>query len=122
MREVQRFYDTLRRRYFLDAPAPLHVPPPAVELRWGWLPETAGALALTRFDEDGDPYEVMLSPRDRCRTLVRGHLLHEMTHMRLGPNYACGSAAGVHGMRVLPAHSAWRQEALRLVSLGALQL
>lgn len=122
LRQVQDLYDRLRKRYFMDAAPPLHVPPPASELRWGWIPETSGALGETEFDEDGEPELIRLSHRERGRTIVRGTLLHEMTHMRLGPAAACGSTPGRHGLRVLPAGSAWRQEAERLVALGALQL
>lgn len=120
--EVRAMYDSLRRRFFLDAAPPLRVPPPSAELRWGWLPESSGALGETQFDEDGDPEMIRVAFYDRSRTILRGTLLHEMTHMRLGAEYACGSGTRRHGMRTLPASSMWRQEALRLVQLGALQL
>jgi hypothetical protein len=36
-RQVCALYDRLRLRYFMDAEAPLQVPPAAAELRWYWL-------------------------------------------------------------------------------------
>lgn len=128
LREVRELYDSLRRRYFLDAEAlapgtTLHVPPKAEELRWGWLPSNSGALGMTDWDqEDGDPEMIRLAHYDRSRSVIRATLLHELTHIRLGYASNCGSVVGRHGLRTLPATSAWRREALRLVQLGALQL
>ncbi len=128
LRQVQVLYDSLRRRFFMDADAlapgsRLHVPPPASELRWGWLPATSGALGQTDWDQvDGDPETVRLAHYDRSRSVIRATLLHELTHMRLGYASNCGSAVGRHGMRTPPAGSPWRREAVRLATVGALQL
>lgn len=128
IRECQVLYDQLRKRYFLDADGALHIPPPASELRWGWLssvgPES-DALAITKWDEDGEPDELYLSAKDARRTIIRTSLLHELTHMRLGPDVSCGrwhqSPTG-GGKTVVPYGSAWQKEAVRLASLGALHL
>lgn len=127
LREVRELYDSLRKRFFQDAAAlapgsALHIPPKSDELRWGWLPESSGALGETRFDEDDEPEMIRLAHYDRCRSIIRGTLLHEMTHIRLGPKANCGSGVGRHGIRAMPAGSAWREEALRLAAIGALQL
>lgn len=48
LKEIARLYSQLRVRYFLDAAAPLHVPPPAADIYFTWLPENTDALAMTR--------------------------------------------------------------------------
>lgn len=116
---MKRRYDTLRRRYFLDAQPgihaePPHRPPTAKRLTWVWAPEGSDIFGATLFDEDGVPYEIHLNvllltgpfswERDRA-------LVHEMTHMRLGPGREC---RGPHGS--LPPY--WWDEQLRLARLG----
>lgn len=122
LRECQALYDRLRKRYFLDAPEPLRVPPFAAELRWAWLPDNSDALAETMFDEDRDPFEVRLNHKFSRYTIVRLSLLHELTHMRIGFDYSCGGISHRwEGLRI-PRSSQWRVETIRLATLGALQL
>ena len=122
LRQCQQLYDRLRKRYFLDGGETLHVPPLAAELRWAWLPENSDSLAQTEFDVDGDPYEVRLSHKDACPSIIRICLLHELTHIRLGLSYSCGGVSHRwKGMRIAKS-SQWRAETLRLATLGALQL
>lgn len=125
--DLRKGYDRLRQRYFMDAPPPLHVPPAAKELQWGWLPENTDAVGETFFDEDGDPFLLRLKRRYNDRwTLARPTLLHELTHMRLGPAYSCGAWREFNHRwqyaPVIPKTSKWHEETLRLVQLGALQL
>lgn len=129
LRQIQAGFNRLRRRYFLDAGPPLHIPPLASEFRWGWLPANSDAVAETLFDEDGDAEELRLAPQYADRwSILRTTLLHELTHMRLGvnlPRYPGPSCGAWHPGAKLPkiaASSVWRRETLRLASLGALQL
>jgi len=121
--EVRRTYDALRLRYFhVDPrPYPVHDLPLAKELRWYWLPANSDALGMTTFDEEGDPEDVglhtMLRPSPR---LLRQTLLHEMTHMRLGPGSSCGGWSHAWAGPRIPRASAWYQETVRLVELRAL--
>ena len=117
LKQCQQLYDRLRVRYFLDAHEPLHIPPPATELRWVWLPDNSDALAETMFDEDGDPFEVRLSARVRWYSILKPTLLHEMAHMRIGTKLECGGR-----LHRVAKTSQWHAETLRLAGLGALQL
>jgi len=122
LKQCQQLYDRLRVRYFLDAHEPLHIPPPAAELRWVWLPDNSDALAETVFDEDDDPYEVRLSHKDARYSVIRPSLLHELTHMRIGSRLSCGGISHAWtGVRIKRS-SMWHAETVRLAGLGALQL
>lgn len=126
MPDIRKGYDRLRLRYFTDAPPPLHVPPPARELRWAWLPDNSDAMAETLFDEDNDPFELRIRHRWADRwTVLKPTLLHELTHIRLGPQYSCGGWRRVghkwSGPRISRS-SRWHAETLRLVAAGAFQL
>lgn len=95
----------------MDAPPPLGVPPKAKDLRWVWLPRASPHLAATIFEDD-EPETVFVNPLllESKRMLVM-ILLHELTHMRLGHRYSCKWGA-----------KTWREETLRLASLGAIPL
>jgi len=123
LRDAKQIYDRLRKRYFLDATPPLHLPPAADELRWLWLPANSGNLGETTFDEDGDPEAVALDPMLReSRKLLKLILLHEMTHMRLGSKYSCGGFSHRWSGARIPRSSQWFGETVRLAEAGALQL
>lgn len=106
--DVRRIYSRLRAKYFMDGE---RIPPVPEALIWRWV-ESNTAHAWTMFDlsdRDHDPYELALdvelagSPR-----LLRMCLLHELTHMRLGPSVLCA-----------PAGKKWKQEIRRLANIGA---
>jgi len=125
LKQIARLYYQLRRRYFLDAEAlrpgtALHVPPPANEVTFGWLPENSNARAQTDFDEDGTPHLIRFDSKHTERTVIRELLLHELTHVRLGPDPACGGYN--HAGRNHPGSRAWRRETVRLAVSGAIRL
>jgi hypothetical protein len=121
--QAKRLYMNLRKKYFLDAVAPFHVPPKAEDLEWDILPPNSDAMAVTDFTDNGTPYRLRLSEwLMRSYTVTRQVLLHEMTHMRLGVRYVCGAwSDNWKGARVARG-SAWHKEAERLAALGALHL
>jgi len=103
---TKKLYDGLRRRYFMDAPPPLRVPPKSFEFAWMWLPWNSSNLGVTYLDEDRDVEVVGLSPILQLSPwMMRATLLHELTHMR-DPEIGCASKR-------------WLEETRRLVDLGA---
>ena len=116
-RQVRRYYDDLRLRYYQDAEDPLRLPPPAAELTWRWAPDK-GNLAETVFEPstpagrpavDAHVVGVNLNvvvARSGQRVL-KLCLLHELSHMR-NPAANCG-----RGSRW------WREECSRLAAAGA---
>lgn len=97
----------------LAASGEVMIPPPAKELRWTWLPENHHLLGETVFDADDDVYDLSLNVGLlNWPSVLRTIILHEMTHMRLGPNVNC------HGMATRKSKK-WSQESARLASLGA---
>jgi hypothetical protein len=123
MADYKRLYTRLRRLYFLDPGENLHIPPPVEELRWYWLPPQDSALAMTTFDEDGDPQDIGFDPMTRVSYhIIRYVMLHEMTHMRIGSKWCCGQLSHAWlGARV-PRNTLWHAETKRLVEAGALTL
>jgi len=122
--EIRRLYDTLRRRFFLAVPEGTHLPPTSAELTFEWLPANSDALAITEFDEDGEPDRLRFAREfcGRSRTILRHVLLHELTHMRLGYQYSCGAwHPNWKGARV-SSKMKWHVETLRLAQEGALHL
>lgn len=110
-RRIHRLFDQLRRAYYLDAEAPLQVPPTAAGLEWNWTATNSGAWAFTRFDEDGHPYAVELHPdMRRAPNTLRLVLLHELSHMR-NPRANCGAKSPW-----------WRRESARIAALGGVRL
>jgi hypothetical protein len=108
-KKVQETYDSLRKRYFLNGPNI-----PANKLRWSWLSEASTLLAATCFDADDDPESMELNlVLRKLPTLMRVTLLHELTHIRLGPDVPCPSLT----KKRVP--DAWKRETVRLASLGA---
>jgi len=123
MSEMRRGYDRLRKRYFLDAPPPLNVPPLAKDLIFEWLPENSDALAQTNFDEEYIPRRIRFRRRHNdVWTLARISLLHEMTHMRLGPLPSCGAFSHAWAGARIKRSSLWHMETVRLAKAGAFQL
>ena len=107
-RVVHQNYESLRRRYFMDAEPPLRVPPPASVLRWSWLSELSPDLGATHLDEDGDPESLELNPwLRRSSRHLRAILIHEMVHMR-DPKISCRVGS-----------RRWTEETVRLATLGA---
>jgi hypothetical protein len=98
----------------MDAEPPARVPPPAADLTWYWLPPGSNLIGCMEYDEDDDALAVGLSALIHpFRTLIRETLLHELTHARrpdIGGRH--GSGCGRNSRR-------WREETLRLASLGA---
>jgi hypothetical protein len=122
LRECARIYDRLRGKYFLCAEAPLHIPPPASALVFSWLPDNSDALALTGFDEDGDPFEMRFHPKMFYFGIAYGAILHELTHIRLGYGPSCGAFSHAwRGGRVARS-MAWYRETVRLANAGAIRL
>lgn len=108
---LKRKYDALRKKYFLHPPDPLNTPPRSEELRWLWLPKESYALAITFFDEDGEPESLALNPYILESTRVSHNiLLHELTHMR-NPKLSCHRNS-----------AKWQEETRRLANLGAIRL
>jgi hypothetical protein len=107
-RQIHATFDRFRLRYYLDAEAPLMVPPRASELRWAWCRDVR-VWGKTHFDvEDGEPHLVELAPQIRNSPSLAGWtLLHELSHMR-NPMAQCS-----HRDRW------WREEVKRLATLGA---
>jgi len=121
--DYKRLYNRLRRLYFMDPGEDFHVPPLAEELKWYWCPPQAGALGMSLFDEDGDPTDIGFDPSTRSSYhILRYVMLHEMTHMRIGPKWSCGALSHRwYGARVAR-NTLWYAETKRLVDLGALTL
>lgn len=111
--QVKRRYGRLRSKYFMDAePGVTFVPPTATHLTWVWAAETADYLGMTVFDEDSAPFELhlnLLLLRPFMGWELDRVLVHEMTHMRLGPTRSCASRKYV---------PYWRSEQERLTRLG----
>lgn len=121
--EVRRMYERLRRRHFAPGVEGVRDLPPAGEIRWFWLPNNSDALGITHWDEDGDVQDVGFYPGLRSSHHLTKHiLLHEMTHMRLGPKPSCGGFSHAWTGPRIARSSAWHAETLRLVQEGALQL
>src|SRR3990172_11057690 len=109
---VKRKYDRLRERYFLSPEG--IIPPTSAELTWSWTVER-GTLGMTLWDEDDDAYAVELDPRLRgMRRVLISTLMHELSHIRLGPDVICPPWAGHQGS------AAWRAEVARLATAGAM--
>ncbi len=122
LRECARIYDRLRARYFLDAVAPLNIPPLAKDLPMSWLPDNSDALALTGFDEDGHPFEMRFNGKFFRYCIAYETILHELVHIRLGPIPSCGAFShawrGGRVARSMP----WHRETVRLANAGAIRL
>ena len=124
LKQLARIYTQLRARYFLDAEAgsALHVPPPANEITFSWLPDNSDSIALTTFDEDDDPFEMRFNSKFMRYTIAREAVLHELTHIRLGVGPSCGGFSHAwSGARVGPS-MAWHRETVRLAQAGAIRL
>ncbi len=122
LRECARLYDRLRSRYFLCAEPPLHIPPLAAELTFSWLPDNSDALGLTSFDEDGEPFEMRFNSKFFRYCIAYETVLHELTHIRLGPIPSCGAFSHAwRGGRVARS-MAWHRETVRLANAGAIRL
>jgi hypothetical protein len=122
LKQAARIYDRLRLRYFMDAEPPLHVPPPAAELVWSCLPDNTDAIAQTDFDEEGDPEGLRLNAKFMRYTIARETLLHELTHMRLGPVPSCGGSSHAWSGARVSRSMAWHHETVRLAQAGAIRL
>lgn len=122
LRECARIYDRLRSRYFLCATPPLHIPPPASEIQFSWLPDNSDALAQTSFDEDEEPFEMRFNSKFFRYCIAYETILHELTHIRLGPRPSCGAFSHAwRGGRVARS-MAWHRETVRLANAGAIRL
>lgn len=122
LRQAKRMYDELRLKFFMDAETPLHIPPVASELFWGWLPDNSDAIAETQF-EDGEPTQIRLNEKMcRWRSIARETLLHELTHIRLGCRYSCGGYSHAWTGSRINSSMAWHRETVRLANIGALRL
>jgi hypothetical protein len=107
-RAIHASYERLRERYYLLADGEWRVPPKSTEFRWAWTRDLT-VWGQTHFDEEGDPHLLELSPRVRgYGGLTRGTLLHELSHMRLGPTVNCNHR-----------DKKWRAEVVRLAVAGA---
>lgn len=122
LRELARIYDRLRARYFLDAAAPLHIPPLASELHFSWLPDNSDSVALTTFDEDGDPFEIRFNSKWMRYFVAYEAVLHELTHIRLGSVPSCGGFSHAWGGGRVSPSMAWHRETVRLAQAGAIRL
>ena len=115
-------YDDLRANFFMDAEPPLFIPPVAADLQWGWLPDNSDAVAETLF-EDGEPALIRLNEKlCRWRSITRETLLHELTHIRLGPRYSCGGYSHAWTGSRVTSSMRWHRETVRLATAGALRL
>jgi len=127
MYEVKELYTSLRKRYFVAdggaQPYEVRPLPTASELRWYWLAANSDALGITHWDADGDAQDVGLSPLLRGSFHLMKHiLLHEMTHIHLGPSPSCGGFSHAWTGPRIARSSAWHAETQRLVTAGAFQL
>lgn len=123
MYEMRRLYETLRRRYFAPGVEGFRDLPPSAEIRWYWLAANSDALGITHWDDDGDPQDVGLAPLLRGSYHLSRHImLHEMTHMRLGPKHSCGGFSHAWTGPRIARSSAWHAETIRLAQAGAFQL
>lgn len=114
LKQVMALYERQRLRYFMDAQPPLHLPPPASELKWEWLPANSPNVAETVFDEDDDPDMIRIAPAFAHLRFMRPTIQHELIHIRLGPKAQCDSGGRLSAR--------WRAEVLRLAQLGAIKL
>lgn len=122
LKQAAGIYKRLRKRYFLHAEPPLHVPPPVNEIRFTWLPDNSDAIGETYFDEDGDPFEIRLNHK-LCRyTIARETILHELVHMRLGAHRSCGGHSHAWNGARIAMSMAWHKETVRLAEAGAIHL
>lgn len=122
LRQAARIYDQLRKRYFMDAEPPLHVPPPASKLTWSWLPDNTDAIAETNFDEEGEPEGMRLNAKFMRYTIARETILHELVHIRLGPKLSCGGHSHAWSGARVSRSMAWHRETVRLAQAGAIRL
>jgi len=122
LKQLARIYTHLRARYFLDAVAPLHVPPPANEITFSWLPDNSDSIGLTTFDEDGDAFEMRFNSKFMRYTIARETVLHELTHIRLGPVPSCGGFSHAWSGARVATSMAWHRETVRLAQAGAIRL
>jgi hypothetical protein len=127
LKTAARIYDQLRKRYFLDSDAlrpgtTLHIPPPANELIFSWLADNSDAIGQTDFDEDGDPEALRLNSKFMIYTIARETILHELTHIRLGPKPSCGGHSHAWGGARVSESMAWHKETVRLAQTGAIRL
>jgi hypothetical protein len=125
--EVKQVYTSLRKRYFVAdigaQPYEVHALPAAADLRWYWLAKNSDCLGITNWDEDDEPDAIGLATTLRCSHHLMKHiLLHEMTHIRLGPNPSCGGFSHSWTGPRISRSSAWHSETQRLVTAGAFQL
>jgi hypothetical protein len=117
IRQLKRIYTRLRRQYYFIGPGEYdsREVPPADALAWRWFRDGAegGAIAITSFDEDGDPEEVAFNRKyARSPILMTANVAHEMSHMRLGPKHDCSRTGK---------SPAWDREVERLARLGFLR-
>lgn len=107
MARYQRIYNRLRKRFFMEAPNGYIVPPLAKDLIWTWVPRNGGVVAAVLWDDDNTPMAISVSPKT---VTIYADLLHELTHLRLGPKHkkSCRGHSPV-----------WKREQLRLARLGA---
>ena len=112
--KVKTTWNKQRRLYFLDGGG--RAVPLAKDLSWSWLPFASQFSGVTTFGADNEPETIELNEGLRSWPgLLRSTLLHEATHIRLGPGVACPSTNNAR----LAVPAAWKAEALRLVELGA---
>lgn len=91
---VRRTYNAFRSRYWHDAALP-----DFEDLDFEFA-EEPGEFGSVEWDEHGNP-SLSLDPSLRqSRTLLRAVLLHEMTHVRLGPGFGHGPQFYAEAMRV----------------------
>jgi hypothetical protein len=127
MKEIARIYTQLRAKYFLDSEplrpgSALHIPPPAADIYFTWLPENTDALAMTTWDEDGDAFEMRFNSKFARRAIVRESVLHELTHIRLGTKHSCGGFSHAWGGARVSQSMQWHRETVRLAQAGAIRL
>ena len=121
--DVRRMYDSLRRKHFSAVVEPARAVPLAKDIRWYWLAKNSDALGITHWDEDGDPDAVGLAPMLRgSHHLMKHIVLHEMTHIRLGPDVSCGGFSHAWTGPRIARSGVWHAETVRLVADGAFQL
>lgn len=123
LKRLRAIYTHLRKRYFLDAHPPFHIPPPVSEILFSWLPENTDAIALTSFDEDGDPFEMRFNPKMmQSYAIARETVLHELAHIRLGWKPSCGGYSHAWGGGRVASSMKWHKETVRLAAAGAIRL
>lgn len=113
-KKVRDWYTKYRKKYYAD-PGPHHKLPPAKDIDFTWLPEGSRYNGVTTFDEDGDPISIDFNSMLKDNgSLLKVVLLHEMSHIRLGPEVKCPSSAKKGRVPMK-----WRDEQVRLAVLGA---